>query len=76
MSKFENGGFVGGDRKHGDHNLVRANAGELILNPAQQRNILALANGKAGIGGGEVTFRVRGTDLVACLNNEASRRKG
>lgn len=76
MSKFENGGFVGGDRKHGDHNLVRANAGELILNPAQQRNILALANGKAGIGGGEVQFKIRGSDLIGAINNEQSRRKG
>lgn len=69
MGKFAKGGFVGGNSYHGDKNIARVNSGELILNPAQQRNILALANGKGGTNGGKVEFKIRGTDLVGALNN-------
>ena len=76
MSKFATGGFVGGNSYTGDKQMVRVNSGELILNPSQQKNLLALANGKGKSSGGSVDFRIRGTDLVGVLNNEMSRRKG
>ena len=76
MSKFATGGFVGGNSYTGDKQMVRVNSGELILNPTQQKNLLALANGKGKGSGGQVDFRIRGTDLVGVLNNEMSRRRG
>ena len=76
MKKFATGGFVGGNSYTGDKELVRVNSGELILNPTQQRNLLNLANGKAGAGGGQVDFRIRGTDLIGVMENEMRRRKG
>jgi len=76
MSKFATGGFVGGNSYTGDKQMVRVNSGELILNPSQQKNLLALANGKGKGSGGSVDFRIRGTDLVGVLNNEMSRRRG
>lgn len=51
IDKYKAGGIVGGERV-GDRNLVRANAGEVILNESQQRRLLALANG-GGTGGGQ-----------------------
>lgn len=74
MSKFANGGFVGGNSYSGDKQLARVNSGELILNPSQQRNLLNLANGKSG-SNGQVEFKIRGADLVGTLNNYNRLRK-
>lgn len=68
MKKFATGGFVGGNSYTGDKQMVRVNSGELILNPTQQKNLLALANGKTGAGG-QVTFKIRGADLVGAIKN-------
>jgi len=75
MSKFANGGIVGGNSWSGDKQMARVNSGEMILNKAQQRNLWELANGKAGTSG-QVNFKIRGADLVGVLNNEMSRRRG
>jgi len=48
--KFQGGGFVQQGPMTGDKVPVLANRGELILNAAQQRNILALANGGQKLG--------------------------
>ena len=70
MKKFATGGFVGGNSYSGDKNLVRVNSGEMILNPAQQRNLLALANGQGNPNGkGQVDFKIRGDQLVGVLQN-------
>ena len=74
MSKFATGGIVGG-AKSGDKNVIRANGGEAILTTSQQKRLLAIADGKGGIGG-QTTFKIKGCDLVSVLNNEMSRRKG
>jgi hypothetical protein len=54
--KFQGGGFVQEGQTTGDRVPILANKNELILNPGQQRNILALANGGGGGGGGSVVF--------------------
>ena len=69
MSKFAEGGYVGGNSYSGDKQLARVNSGELILNATQQRNLLNLANGKGGAGGGQVEFKIRGSELVGVLKN-------
>ena len=76
MTRYENGGFVDGKYSHGDRNLVRVNKGEAILNPAQQRNFMELANGKAGGAGGDVHFVLRGDQLVGAIENYNSKRRG
>ena len=75
MAAFEKGGIVGGNSTRGDHNIIRANAGELILNKAQQGTLYrAIASGN--LGGGNVEFKIRGADLVGTINNYTSRKRG
>lgn len=68
MSKFANGGIVGGNAKHGDRNIARVNSGEMILNKAQQGTLWGLLNGKGSMGG-NVEFKIKGSDLVGTINN-------
>ena len=74
FSKFEKGGIVGGSKTHGDQNVIRANAREMILNRAQQGNLFNLI--KNGGAGGQVEFVLRGDRLVGVLKNYDSRLKG
>ena len=46
-SKFEQGGIVGGNSRHGDNILARVNSGELILNTAQQDNLARIIEAAA-----------------------------
>lgn len=71
ISKFENGGIVGGNYTQSDRILVRANAGEMILNKHQQSNLYnAIANNNLGGGVNEtVKFKIQGQELVGVLNN-------
>ena len=75
MSKFANGGIVGGNSYSGDKQMARVNSGEMILNKAQQANLWSIINGKKGISG-DVQFKIRGTDLIGAINNEMNRRRG
>lgn len=68
LPKFAEGGIVEGLRG-GDRNLARVNAGEMILNNAQQRRLFAMLDGKATPSGGAVTFRIEGDALVGALEN-------
>ena len=74
FSKFATGGIVGGSKTHGDQNVIRADAGEMVLNKAQQGNLFNLI--KNGGTGGSVDFRIRGADLVGVMRNYDSRLKG
>ena len=76
FSKFATGGIVGGGSYSGDHNVVRANSGEMILNRQQQRTLFDIANGKANGTGGQVNFKIRGADLVGTIENYYNRMKG
>lgn len=78
LNKFESGGIVGGNSYYGDRQIARVNAGEMILNRKQQANLFNLINGTGHVGGGiggEVSFRISGTDLVGVLGNH-NRRMG
>ena len=75
LAKFEHGGIVGGNSTRGDHNIIRANTGEMILNKAQQGTLFNMLNGKGGMGG-NVEFKIRGADLVGTINNYTSRKRG
>lgn len=76
MAKFENGGIVGGNSYSGDKNVIRANSGEMVLTKGQQTTLFnAIKSGNLG-GGGNVQFKIRGTDLIGVINNEQSRRRG
>lgn len=68
LPKFADGGIVGG-LSGGDRNLARVNAGEMILNSAQQRRLFAMLDGKAAPQGGTVTFRISGDALVGVIEN-------
>jgi hypothetical protein len=67
MQKFATGGIVGGTSFFGDQTLARVNSGEMILNRAQQASLFKMIN--QGGGGGTVTFRIRGKDLVGTQDN-------
>lgn len=72
LPSFSTGGIFAGNSTVGDMNLARVNAGEMILNNRQQRNLFNLLNGNGTIGGtgnGQVTFKIQGKELVGVLNN-------
>ena len=76
MSKFANGGIVGGNSYSGDKQLVRVNSGELILSRHDQATLFnAIKSGNLG-GGGNVQFKLRGCDLIGAIQNEQNRRRG
>ena len=67
--KFATGGIVGGSSFVGDRVPVLANSGEMFLNKGQQSSLFKMINTPNVSGGGEVTFRIDGTQLVGVLNN-------
>lgn len=76
--KFADGGIIEGSSFHGDKMLARVNAGEMILNKAQQSNLYnALKNGNniGGVGGGEVEFKISGSVLKGVLKNYDNKMK-
>lgn len=76
MSKFANGGIVGGSSSVGDKNIIRANSGEMILTKGQQSTLFnAIKSGNLG-GGGNVQFELRGDKLVGCIKNYQNKIKG
>lgn len=80
LPKFAGGGIVQGNSTIGDHNLARVNAGEMILNKQQQATLFNLLNGSnggaLGNGGGNVEFKIKGSELVGVLKNHNNRLKG
>ena len=77
MSKFANGGIVGGNSFSGDKVISRLNSGEMVINRHDQATLFnAIKRGNLGGGGGNVQFKIKGCDLVGVIQNEQSRRKG
>lgn len=66
--KFAQGGIVGGTSYTGDRLSANVNSGEMILNQAQQRNLLALATYGGGSGEASEGY-VRGDTIYMSLHN-------
>ena len=69
---FATGGIVGGTSYTGDRNMIRVNSGEMVLTRGQQASLWNAING-GGIGGGQVTFKISGQELVGVLTNYNSK---
>ena len=67
---FAGGGIIQGANTHGDQLLARVNAGEMILNGSQQRNLFNLLDGGTGSNmSGQVEFKISGSALKGVLRN-------
>ena len=78
VPKFAHGGIVPGHFFSGDKVPVLANSGEMFLNQMQQANLFRFINGLGGggmFGGDEITFRLRGEDIVGSIKNFDKRRR-
>lgn len=72
LPSFSAGGIFEGNSTVGDMNLARVNAGEMILNNRQQKNLFNLLNGNGALSkdkNSNVTFKIQGKELVGVLNN-------
>lgn len=68
---YANGGMIPGNHYSGDQQLAAVNAGELILNRAQQSNLASQLSGQNN-GRREVEFRISGQELVGILRQESN----
>lgn len=66
LPSFATGGIVGG-QDYRDGVIARVSSGEMILNQADQKRLLDGIRG--GLGGGNVSFVLRGADLFGCISN-------
>lgn len=70
IGAFATGGIIQGANTHGDQLLARVNAGEMILNGSQQRNLFNLLDGGTGSNmSGQVEFKISGSALKGVLRN-------
>lgn len=72
VGAFAGGGIIQGASTHGDQLLARVNAGEMILNGSQQARLFNLLDGAGTVGGagmGQVSFKIKGSDLYGSLSN-------
>ena len=67
LTKFADGGIVGGSSYFGDKLLARVNSGELILNQGQQARLLSMTEGGNVRVTGDV--RLNGKDIYISLRN-------
>ena len=72
---YANGGIIPGNSYSGDNLTANVNAGELILNRAQQSNVASQLANSNPMGGLYLTTDVSGSDLRIVLNND-NRSKG
>lgn len=68
---FAEGGIVGGSSLVGDRLIARVNSGEMILNGRQQKNLFDLLDngGSTTVSGGQVEFKISGSNLKGVLRN-------
>ena len=74
IQSFSTGGIVGGGSYTGDNTLIRANAGELVLNNKQQKRLFDMLDGKTQRAGDAMQpvvleTRLRGTDIMLSQKN-------
>lgn len=74
VGSFAQGGVVEGPLNHGDQLYAKVNAGEMILNNRQQKNLFnAIDNnhlgGNRGLDSGQVEFILQGDKLVGLIKN-------
>ena len=74
FAKFEKGGIVGGNSTTGDRNFIRANSGEAVLTKHMQGNLLRIL--RDGGTGGQVEFKIKGSDLIGVQKNYDRRLRG
>ena len=71
IPKFAGGGVVSGGTSVNDMQLARVNAGEMILNGSQQKNLWNAIE-KGDLGGGQAQikgYKIKGTDLYILIEN-------
>ena len=71
IPKFAGGGVVSGGTSVNDMQLARVNAGEMILNGSQQKNLWNAIE-KGDLGGGQMQikgYKIKGTDLYILYEN-------
>lgn len=76
LQSFSTGGIIQGGQIAGDQMLARVNAGEMILNGSQQKNLFNLLDSGgalAGSGNGNVEFKISGSSLKGVLRNYDSK---
>lgn len=76
LQSFSTGGIIQGGQIAGDQMLARVNAGEMILNGSQQKNLFNLLDSGgalAGSGNSNVEFRISGSTLKGVLRNYDSK---
>lgn len=76
LQSFSTGGIIQGGQIAGDQMLARVNAGEMILNGSQQKNLFDLLDSGgalAGSGNGNVEFKIAGSALKGVLRNYDSK---
>jgi hypothetical protein len=70
LPKFADGGIVGGGSMYGDKVLLRANAGEMLLNRRQQANLFnMLDEGRSNSNNLVPTMKIKGSDLYLIMKN-------
>lgn len=74
FSRFEKGGIVGGNSTTGDKNIIRANSREAVLTKHMQGNLLSIL--RDGGTGGQVEFKIKGSDLIGVQKNYDRRLRG
>ena len=76
---FATGGIIEGASNIGDYNIARVNNGEMILNGTQQKRLFNLLDGNSfgstnSLQSGQVEFKIKGTELIGCINNVNKKR--
>ena len=74
--KYAEGGIIPGNSLSGDNQWARVNAGEVILNRAQQSNIAAQLTAGNPMSNMHIETRLSGEDIRIVLANNSHRRGG
>ena len=69
LTGYAEGGEIKGNSYSGDNIPIMANAGEIILNRAQQSNVASGLQGAGSLRGLNLRTKVKGTELLVWLDN-------